>query len=244
MRLKRDGVDRKSVSLSCEPVPSVVNGKPSVLSSGARAACAGGVGRTRRLVPHDTDAGERRTRVSAKVGDGYSLADRGDSAGGPPDWVGFENRYASRAPEAAHTLVLHGGSVAFASDTTNIELSEADLGIAPDQGRRLCSTYYANRLQGAKTDPWVALAVYVELADEGTQDKAYEAIKSAVGKPEAARAAHGYNHPGGPMDCLTAMLKAGVVSRSADGIHMRSPIPTMTDYLAQATLQIGGDHGS
>ena len=76
--------------------------------------------------------------------------------------------------------------------------------------------------------------MHVELADEGTQDKAYEAIKSAVGKPEAARAAHGYNHPGGPMDCLTAMLKAGVVSRSADGIHMRSPIPTMADYLAQA----------
>ena len=95
------------------------------------------------------------------------------------------------------------------SDTTNLELSEANLGIALDQGRRLCSAYYANRLQAAKTDPRVALAVHIELADEGTQDKAYEAIKNAVGKlPEAARAAHEYNHPGGPMDCVTAMLKS------------------------------------
>lgn len=125
------------------------------------------------------------------------------------------------------------------SDTTNLELSKANLDLALDHGRRLCSTYYANRLQAAKTDPRVALAVHVGLADEGTQAKAYDAIKNAVGNlPEAARAAHEYNHPGGPMDCLTAMLKAGVVTRSPDGIGMRSPIPTMTDYLAQAARQI------
>ena len=149
--------------------------------------------------------------------------------------LGWPQHLASYMAGAWHSL----------SDTTNLELSEANLGIALDQGRRLCSAYYANRLQAAKTDPRVALAVHIELADEGTQDKAYEAIKNAVGKlPEAARAAHEYNHPGGPMDCLTTMLKAGVVSRSAYGIHMRSPIPTMTDYLAQAARLIDGDDGS
>ena len=144
-----------------------------------------------------------------------------------------------------HLASYMAGAWCSLSDTDTLELSEANLRIALDQGRRLCSTYYANRLQSAKTDPRVALAVHIELADEGTQDKAYEAIKNAVGKlPEAARAAHEYNHPGGPMDCLTAMLKAGVVSRSPDGIRMRSPIPTMTDYLAQAARQIDGGHSS
>ena len=145
--------------------------------------------------------------------------------------LGWPQHLASYMAGAWHAL----------SATTNLELSETNLGIALDRGRRLCSTYYANRLQAAKTDPRVALAVHIELADEGTQAKAYDAIKNAVGKlPEAARAAHEYNHPGGPMDCLSAMLKAGVVSRSPDGIHMRSPIPTMTDYLAQAARQIDG----
>ena len=149
--------------------------------------------------------------------------------------LGWPQHLASYMAGAWHAL----------SDTTNLELSEANLGTALDQGRRLCSAYYANRLQAAKTDPRVALAVHVELADTGTQDKAYEAIKNAVGKlPEAARASHEYNHPGGSMDCLTAMLKAGVVSRSPDGIRIRSPTPTMTDYLAQAARLIGATSAS
>lgn len=143
--------------------------------------------------------------------------------------LGWPQHLASFVTGAWHSL----------SETTNLELSDANLAIALEQGRRLAAAYYANRLQAAKTDPRVALAVHLALADEGTQDKAYETIKHAVGKlPEAARAAHEYNHPGGPMDCLTAMLKAGVLARSPDGIHMRSPIPTMTEYLAQTARRV------
>ena len=120
--------------------------------------------------------------------------------------LGWPQHLASYMAGAWHSL----------SATTQLELSEANLGAALNQGRRLCSVYYAHRLQAAKTDPRVALAVHVGLGSEGTQANAYEAIKSAVGNlPEAALAAHNYNHPGGPMDCLTDMLKAGVVSRSS-----------------------------
>ena len=101
-RFEAAGADRKATYLG---TPWKRAGESLVLERIAREAFAEPEGSFRT-----TQTLAKGASVSAKVATGTRSQTVATPPVDLPDWVGFENRYASRAPEAAHTLVLHGGS--------------------------------------------------------------------------------------------------------------------------------------
>ena len=123
------------------------------------------------------------------------------------------------------------------------EFTLAGLQAALALGHAARERYYGQRLVYAPSpaaspaviDPRVALAAHTAAKDDGERRPiVIQAIhRAALRLPPIFRADHEGHFPGGPGQCLDAMIHAGLIERRRDGLVVGTRIPSFRSYLTQ-----------
>ena len=109
---------------------------------------------------------------------------------------------------------------------------ERSLRAALEYGDEMCQRYYDGRVEASRTDPSVILAVHRALTNGGYWRDVHRATGSAVDRlSEDDAAIHRHNHPNGTIECVRAMLAAGVIAETGDAGQMAVPIPSLTAHV-------------
>lgn len=121
------------------------------------------------------------------------------------------------------------------AESKRLDLSEEqNLQTALGYGRQLCANYYEGRIESAKINPKVALAVHRALLDNESashQGVVLAAIRTAVAELDSdSSRIHLRNHPD-EFSCYERMLKAGIIEERDGYGNLGIPIPSMTLHL-------------
>ena len=128
--------------------------------------------------------------------------------------------------------------------------THAGLQAALALGRAARERYYGQRLVYAPSpaaspaviDPRVALAAHTAARDDGERRPIVaQAIHTAATRlPAIFRADHDEHFPGGPGQCLDAMIHAGLIERRRNGLVVGTRIPSLRSYLTQQAANLRG----
>ena len=128
--------------------------------------------------------------------------------------------------------------------------THAGLQAALALGHAARERYYGQRLVYAPSpaaspaviDPRVALAAHTAASDDGARRPVViQAIHTtALRLPPIFRADHEEHFPGGPGQCLDAMIHAGLIERRRDGLVVGTRIPSLRSYLTRQAANLRG----